>query len=131
MGFHNFKAALSAYDVHFSDSDPGPILRAVFEVASTHKIPCLRIPPSPMPSIPNSLPDEGNLSLQPPTASAPANILLDFYDGDNGKGDETSNICSELGGEADDENDEEDDCSDHEEEIPRKIYGIGLRIFAK
>ena len=61
----------------------------------------------------------------------PANILLDFYDGDNGKGDETSNICSELGGEADDENDEEDDCSDHEEEIPRKIYGIGLRIFAK
>ena len=118
LGIHNFKAALNAHHVRYSDSDPGT--GAVFKVVSSPKKTGHPIPPSPTPSIPDSVSDAGNISLQHPTASAAqANIPVDFYDGENGEGDEIPNICSELGGEADDEIDEEEDCSDHEEEIPR------------
>jgi hypothetical protein len=117
LGFQNFKAALNAQNVHYSDSGPGPGPEAGFKVASSQKRP---IPPSPTPSIPDSDSDTGNLSLHSPTASALPKIPQDFYESENGEGDEIPNICSELGGEADDEIDEEADCSEHEEDIPRK-----------
>jgi hypothetical protein len=117
LGFHNFQAALNA---HYSDSDAGSGPGAVYMVASTHKRPGRHIPPSPTPSISNSVSDEGSLSLPPPTASAPAETGKDFYDGENGEGDEIPIISSELGGDADDEIDEEEDCSEYEEDIPRK-----------
>jgi hypothetical protein len=118
LGFHNFQAALNA---HYSDSDTGSGPGAGFNVVSSHKRPGRHIPPSPTPSIPDSVSDEGNLSLLPPKASAPAKTRKDFYDGENGEGDEIPNISSELGGDADDEIDEEEDCIEHDEEdVPRK-----------
>jgi hypothetical protein len=92
LGFHNFQAALNA---HYSDSDAGSGSGAVFNVRSSQKRPGRHIPPSPTPSIPDSVSDEG---------SAPA----------------ITRNSSELGGDADDEIDEEEDCSEDEEDIPRK-----------